>query len=88
MRRRINLLPGCSEEDRGDRGFRESQGGILCPSGGGLKIGRLPSPSGRLAAVDGLSAGVKRDKQALEGDVTAERVGMLLGCEGKTAICT
>lgn len=38
--------------------------------------------------MDGLSAGVKRDKQALKGGVTAERIGMLFGCEGKTAICT
>lgn len=52
MRRRRKLLTGCSEEDHSDRGFRESQGGILCPSGGGLKIGRLPSPSGWLIAVD------------------------------------
>lgn len=25
---------------------------MLCPSGGGLKIGRLPSPSGWLVAVE------------------------------------
>lgn len=38
--------------------------------------------------MDGLSAGVKRDRRALVGDVIAERIGILLGCEVKTAICT
>lgn len=31
----------------------------------------------------GAGAGAERDRQALKGDVTAERIGILLGCEGK-----
>lgn len=50
---------------------------------------RPPSVSVWMARCGGcLSTGVERDIQALKGDVTAERIGMLFGCEGKTAICT
>lgn len=89
MRGRIKHLPGCSGEYRGDRGSRETQGDSLFVRW--RSEDRPPSISVWMARCGGcLSTGAdtERDRQAQKGDVIAERIGMLLGCEVKTAICT